>query len=174
MNNLELFFTKRRPDMTDKGTVFYRARTGQKYYFGDAEVEILWTYEDIMPFNVFTDRTNPTCIGFSVSVAGQKIMFTGDSSGEEFTMAYKKYGQYLNSDFVQLSHHGQGDGYSPIEFYCAVGAPYVINPGIGDYYGVGEAWARDNAKKYFMRGALGVCTIPLPYNGGSFESSRGQ
>ena len=174
MNNISLFYNNRKPAMTEAGTTFYQARTGQKYYFGDAEIEILWTYEDIMPFNVFVDRSNPTCIGFSLTIAGQKIMFTGDSSGEEFTMAYNKYGDYLKSDFVQLSHHGQGDGYSPVEFYRAVGAPYVFNPGIGDYYGVGEAWARDNCEKYFMRGALGKVTVSLPYSGGEFESTKAQ
>ena len=172
--NMALFSGDRMEKLTARGTVFYRARTGQKYYFGNSEIEMLWTYEDIMPFNVYVDRSNPTSIGFTVKIAGQKIMITGDSSGEEFTMAVKKYGDELKSDLVQLSHHGQGDGYSPVEFYKTVGAPYVINPGIGDYYGVGEAWARDNARKYFMRGALGRVTVTLPYNGGTFESTRGQ
>ena len=167
LENIALLNGERRSRLSESGTVFFKARTGQKFYFGNAEIEILWTYDDIMPFNVFVDRSNPTSIGFTVKLCGQKMMITGDSSGEEFTMAYKKYGQYLKSDFVQLSHHGQGDGYSPIEFYRAVGAPYVINPGIGDYYGVGEAWARDNCEKYLIRSDLGCFTVPLPYNGGA-------
>ena len=172
--NIALFYGDRIPSMKANGTVFYRARTGQKFYFGNAEIEMLWTYEDIMPFNAFVDRSNPTSIGFTVKLCGQKMMITGDSSGEEFTMAYKKFGSYLKSDLVQLSHHGQGDGYTPPEFYRAVGAPYVINPGIGDYYGVGEAWARDNCQRYLMRLDLGRFTVPLPYDGGKVESERGQ
>lgn len=156
------------------GATVYQARTGQKYYFGNAEVEILWTYEDIMPHNVFTDRTNPTCIGFSITIEGQKIMVTGDTSAEEFTAAYKKFGAYLKSDFVQLSHHGYGDGGSPNEFYEFVDAPYVLNSGMGKSYGAAERWAKDNAEKYFLRDELGTCTIPLPYNGGEFEFEMGQ
>jgi hypothetical protein len=81
-------------------------------------------------------------------------------------VAYKRYGDKLKSDLVQPSHHGQGDGYSPIEFYRTVGAPYVINPGIGDYYGIGEAWARDNCRRYYMRLDLGRFTIDLPLDNG--------
>lgn len=173
-DNMELWYNDRMPSMKANGTVFYRARTGQKFYFGNAEIEMLWTYEDIMPFSMFVDRSNPTSIGFTVKLGGQKMMVTGDSSGEEFKMACKKFGEALRSDLVQLSHHGQGDGYSPAEFYRTVAAPYVINPGIGDYYGIGEAWARDNCEKYLMRLDLGCFTVPLPYDGGSVESSRGQ
>jgi len=171
---IALWYDDRVPAMKAKGTVFYRARTGQKYRFGNAEIEMLWTYEDIMPFNVFVDRSNPTSIGFTVTLEGQKTMITGDSSGEEFTVAYRRYGDALKSDIVQLSHHGQGDGYSPIDFYRAVAAPYVVNPGIGDYYGIGEAWARDNCQRYLMRLNLGRFTLPLPYDGGGLESTRGQ
>jgi len=86
MSNMKLFYDKRKPAMEEKGTTFYQARTGQKYYFGNAEIEILWTFEDIMPFNIFTDVTNHTCIGFTVNIAGQKIMITGDSTEQEFRM----------------------------------------------------------------------------------------
>ena len=49
-------------------------------------------------------------------------------------MAYRKYGDYLKSDFVQLAHHGQGeelfrpdqaDGGSTIEFYKADGTKVI-------------------------------------------------
>ena len=150
------------------GATVYQARTGQKYYFGNAEVEILWTFEDIMPHNIITDRSNPTCIGFTVSIAGQKLMVTGDSSDEELGMAYRKFGDYLRCDFVQLSHHGKGDKSSPETFYRAVNAEYVLhpNPTASDTtYGYGEDWAVKNAKKAFHSGKLGTVTIPLPYAG---------
>lgn len=169
MNNVKAFYENHKPALQAKGTDFYQARTGQKYYFGNAEIEILWTFEDIMPHNVFIDRTNPTCIGFSITLEGQKLMITGDSSKEELEVVYKRYGESLKSDFVQLSHHGQGDGASPLLFYKLVAAPYVLNPGMGDRYGRAEQWAVDNAEKFFLRDALGTFTIPIPYDGGDFE-----
>lgn len=176
MNNVGLFNNKRKPDMQNKGTIFYQARTGQKYYFDGAEIELLWTFEDIAPHNIFKDRSNPTCIGFSLTIAGQKFMITGDSSVEEFTAAYFRYGSYLKSDFVQLSHHGYGDTQRPGDFmqagqfYRQVNAPYVLNSGMGKSYGAPEKWAMDNATVYFLRDELGTCVIPLPYDGGDFEA----
>ena len=172
MKNVTFWYNSRIPSLKEKGTTVYKARTGQKYYFGNAEIEILWTFEDIMPHNVFTDRTNPTCIGFSITLAGQKIMVTGDSSAEEFTVAYKKYGSYLKSDFVQLSHHGYGDGGSPIEFYDTVAAPYVFNPGNGITYGEAEKETANKAEKLFVRDDLGICTVTLPYSGGDVTSEK--
>ena len=159
-----------KPKLTEKGTTFYRARTGQKYYFGDAEIEILWTFEDIAPHNIFlNDRSNPTCIGFTVTIAGQKLMITGDSSTEELKVAAIRYGDYLKSDLVQLSHHGYGDGTVPHKFYKLVDATYVFNSGLGVSYGSAEREVVNNAEFYFLREKLGTCIITLPYDGGEFE-----
>ena len=170
MNNVNTFYDGLKEKMMEKGTTFYQARTGQKYYFGDAVIEILWTFEDIAPHNIYKDRTNPTCIGFSIEVAGQKLMITGDSSTEEFRVAAIRYGEYLKSDIVQLSHHGYGDGNLAHDFYMHVNAPYVINSGLGASYGAGERWAMENAEVYILRETYGTCVIPLPYSGGKFES----
>ena len=173
MNNMTYWYSIIKPGMKEKGTTFYQARTGQKYYFGNAEIEILWTFEDIMPHNVFVDRSNPTCIGFSIEIEGQKIMVTGDSSVEEFDITAKKYGDYLKSDIVQLSHHGYGDGSGEHSFYQFVDAPYVLNSGMGLSYGSNERWAMENAEVYILRDDIGTCTITLPYLGGEFESEKG-
>lgn len=172
--NIELFYSSLKERMTQNGTVFYQARTGQKYYFGNSEIEILWTFEDIAPHSEELEmRTNGTSIGFTVTIEGQKIMITGDSSTEEFKFAEIRYGSYLKSDFVQLSHHGYGDGSVEHEFYKYVNAPYVINSGLGvDYgYGKGERWAKENANVYILREACGTCVITLPYDGGEFKST---
>ena len=134
-------------------------------------VEILWTYEDIAPHNIFKDRSNPTCIGFSIEIAGQKLMITGDSSTEEFLIAGIRYGDYLKSDIVQLSHHGYGDGSVPHSFYEYVDAPYAICAGLGGGYGEGERWAMENAGVYILREKYGTVILNLPYNGGEFEST---
>lgn len=173
-NNVDNFYGVLKKKMRDDGTIFYKARTGQRYYFGNAEIEMLWTYEDIAPHSEEVEkRTNATSIGFTVAIEGQKIMVTGDASTEEFRMADIRYGDYLKSDMVQLSHHGYGDGNVPHDFYKHVNAPYVMCSGLGvDYgYGPGEKWAKENAEVYILREAVGTCVIRLPYNGGSFESA---
>ena len=173
MQNIDTFYGTLKDKLAATGTKFYQARTGQKYYFGNAEIEILWTYEDIAPHNIFEDRSNPTCIGFSVNIAGQKLMITGDSSTEEFNMAAIRYGDYLKSDIVQLSHHGYGDGNVGHNFYVYVNAPYVLNSGLGRSYGSAERWAMENARVYILRETMGTCVLTLPYDGGEYESTLG-
>lgn len=138
----------------------YQARTGQRYIFANAEIEFLFTYEDIMPFWIMHDRSNPTSMVFSITVDGQKFMMTGDASREGLQNCVERYGEYLKSDFVQLSHHGQGDGGSPVEFYQMVDADYVYNPGTGTCASA-EKWASNNAKSVYIRdNGTTVLTIP--------------
>ena len=175
-NNLRLWYEKRMPDMRAKGTTFYQARTGQKYYFGNAEIEILWTYEELMPFNTFVDNSNHTCIGFSITIEGQKIMVTGDTTEAEFRVAASKYGDYLKSDFVQLAHHGGGNGGGDHNFYKLVNAPVVFHPNESEKYpGVGgnEKWAINNGQLVIRCGNYGTATLYLPFTiGDTIESSK--
>ena len=170
MNNMRLWYEKRIPALREKGTTIYQARTGQKYYFGNAEIEILWTYDDIAPFNIFEDRTNPTSIGFTVTIEGQKIMLTGDSSEEEFRMVAAKYGDYLKCDFLQLSHHGGGNGAGMHNFYTLVNAPVIFWPNPSDDYptwiGANEKLEINSDKLVIRSGNYGIATLKLPFTVG--------
>ena len=146
------------------GARVYRARTGQKYYFGNAEVEMIFTYEDLMPFNIFGDRTNPTSSICSMTIEGQRFIIMGDACGEASTLCVLRYGEWLKSDYVQLAHHGHGDGGTDVEFYKAIDAPYVLFPGRWNAPSPAEKWARENAKEYFLN-PENTTVIDLPYNG---------
>jgi len=169
LSNMKKWSERIMPALREKGTTFYQARTGQKYYFGNAEIEILWTFEDIMPFNIFTDVTNHTCIGFTVNIAGQKIMITGDSTEQEFRMVANKYGETLKSDMVQLAHHGGGNGGGDHDFYKLVNAPIVFHPNESEKYpsvGSNEKWAIKNAQLVIRTGNYGTATLKLPFTVG--------
>jgi beta-lactamase superfamily II metal-dependent hydrolase len=144
------------------GAEVCRARTGQRFTFGNAEVEMLFTYEDLMPFNVFAERTNPTSHIFSVSIAGQKIMILGDACREATELCAERYGDTLRSEFVQLSHHGWGDINTSREFYRLVGAPYVLYPSATYSPKPSEAYALSLAKEYFLNPEEDAI-IDLPY-----------
>ena len=147
------------------GAQRYQARTGQKFHFGDAVIDVLWTYEDIMPYNLFNDDTNVTCSGYQLTIAGQKHMLLGDTCHEEMHTAYNRLGDYLKSNLVQLAHHGWGSWISPIEFYNTVGAPIVYLPGTRSILATGGKAEREtaaNAKVLFIR-EDGTKTIDLPY-----------
>jgi len=156
-NNLK----KWRSILDKTGAEIIMPRTGQKHYFAGAELEILWTYEDIMPYNLFIDDTNVSCTGYRLTIAGQTHMLLGDSSEEELRQAVKNLGKYVKSDFVQLAHHGCGSVHSPFELYENVDAPVVFIPGISAS-GKAEKWAADNAKEVYIR-KDGTVTLDLPH-----------
>ena len=148
----------------DRGATLYQARTGQKYYFANATVEILHTYDDLMPFFVRSDNTNHTNILFSIDIEGQRIMVTGDLTNNGFLVAANRYGEYLKSDILQVAHHGNGDGSNDTTFYGLVDADIVLVPGGG--VRAAQKWAADNAlskggEVYYR--SNGTKTLILPY-----------
>ena len=145
------------------GAKVYLARTGQKYYFGNVTLEMLFTYEDLQPFFVQYDRTNPTSHIFSMTVDGQKFIMTGDACGEATRLVARRYGDSLRSDFVQFPHHGMGDGGTAVEFYEKIDAPAVFHPGYDRYIGTAEVWAKNNSRHYFLN-SYEDTTLELPYD----------
>ena len=121
---------------------------------------MLWTFEDIMPYLLIGDDTNPTCNGFRITVADQIHMLLGDSSEEELRQSYKRLGSYLRSDLVQLAHHGMGSSRTPVELYKLIDAPTVLVPG-PEAKRASEKWAAANAKRVY-NAANGNVTLELP------------
>ena len=148
-----------------------RARTGQKFRFANAEIEAIFTYEDLMPFFVYQDRSNPTSNVFSVNIEGQRLIITGDCCGEATRLMANKYGEGLKTDFVQLPHHGWGDGGTALEFYEKCDAPWVLYPGDKYAPSPSEKWACEHSKRYFLR-EFTTKTIPLPYDGGEYDFEK--
>ena len=148
-----------------------RARTGQKFKIANAEIDVIYTYEDLQPFFVFHDRSNPTSSVISVNIEGQRLIITGDCCGEATRLMVRRYGEGLKIDFVQLPHHGWGDGGTAIEFYQLCDAPYVLYPGDRFAPSPSEKWACEHCKRYFLR-EFTTQTIPLPYDGGEYDFTK--
>ena len=140
----------------------YQARTGQKYRFANAELDILYTYEDLMPFFVYHDRSNPSSFVYSMKIEGQRFIITGDCCGEATKLMVARYGETLKADFVQLPHHGRGDGGTDPMFYEKVNADYIIWPGEPKSLSPTERDALTKVKKYFVM-CEGTVTLDLPY-----------
>ena len=142
-----------------------RARTGQKFVFGNAEIDVLYTYEDLQPFNILQDRSNPTSHIFSMKMAGQRFIMTGDACGEATELVAYRYGEEgLAGDYVQLPHHGWGDGGTSLDFYKNVGARWVLYPSMGYWPSPSEKWMCEHCEKYFL-GEDKDITLDLPYEG---------
>jgi hypothetical protein len=80
------------------------AHSGMVYEFGDAKVEILSTHEDFYP-NMLNIYNNSSTI-FKITLAGKTFLVAGDLQEEGQVKAIKRCGTLLESDFLQVTHHG--------------------------------------------------------------------
>ena len=105
------------------------AHTGQEYYFADAKLEILHTQEDFFPQDIIMqaqDPVNGSSVVFSLELAGQKVMFLGDSAVDCSKDTVKMWGNYLKSDIMQAAHHGLNGGSKTL--YSAIDPTIVMVP----------------------------------------------
>lgn len=95
---------------------------GQSLYFGNVEIEALYTHEMFH----FDSRTlsdeNTASLVTRVWIDGVSILLSGDTYAG--TAIAQLYGDYLKSDFFQVPHHGNGGGTK--EFYQAVDPDYIL------------------------------------------------
>ena len=115
---------------TDEGdTKFVKVHTGHKYYLANVELEALVTHEDVNPARI--DTTNDTCTVFRFSIKNTQapaadpitIIFTADANRNQSRFMCATFGDHLQSDMVQVAHHGAIGCES--DFYDTV-APTVL------------------------------------------------
>ena len=100
-----------------KNTPLYKVHTGHVYTIADATIEIFYTHEDYvtMTRSISSNKNwNNSSIIFGFGIAGQKIMFLGDSQETPNDLTANIFGSALKSDFVQIAHHGGLGGTKPI------------------------------------------------------------
>ncbi|MBO5270129.1 MAG: hypothetical protein J6B77_05045 [Clostridia bacterium] len=86
------------------GATLWHFHTGQRISFPGCEVEILFTPEDYLPKEFAWG--NHTSSAFRMTFAGKTFMVLGDCEKDICQLMADKYGAYLKSDILQLSHHG--------------------------------------------------------------------
>ena len=94
---------------------FIKTHAGQKFYLANAEIEVLTTYDDLNPHRISTGNDTNTVLRFTMlntNAAGQRvgepttILFAGDSATAQSRYMCAMFGDYLQSDMVQVAHHG--------------------------------------------------------------------
>ncbi len=88
------------------------AHSGMVYNFADISIEILFTHEDFYP-NKLQIYNNSSTI-FKITLAGKSFLVAGDLQEDGQIKAIKKCGTLLESDFLQVTHHGFN---GQVEFY---------------------------------------------------------
>ena len=83
----------------------YTVHTGQKFYFKGAEMEILFTEEDLYPKKVNSYNDTTLMVRFTFD-GGKTFTVLGDSTEQTSKQLAATYQSYLKSDILQLAHHG--------------------------------------------------------------------
>lgn len=82
---------------------------GQRLYFCDVEIEVLYTHE-MFHFNEERSLSgeNVASMETRIWIDGVSILISGDAARSTNQDMVKLLGNYLKSDFLQVSHHGNG------------------------------------------------------------------
>lgn len=154
---------------------YVKAHTGQIFHFGDASVDILYTYESILPKQI--TGSNTYSLICAVEVGGQRFLMPGDATNDALTVAYKMYGKTLESDFVQITHHGAGLASNKhngaVQVYTLSKAPVVLWPAGKNAYQAYRTQSRNiqalrkkTTEEIFVAGSRNVVLL-LPYTPGT-------
>jgi hypothetical protein len=103
---------------------------------------------------------------------------TGDATGNGMEICTKMYGDYLQSDIIQVCHHGYGtwgNDSAMIKAYETINAPTVLWPQGMAHYPTHKTYAYNsvlfdvpNYKEVYVSGAEGDSIIlPIPYTVGT-------
>ncbi len=88
------------------GAEIHTPHTGQVYEIGNASCEILNCIGDVVHYTYWKNKNEP-CLAIRMEIEGQTILWMGDVSCH-YSRLYEKFGAYLKSDILQISHHGFG------------------------------------------------------------------
>lgn len=102
--NLQSSLTK----YLDSSTKIIKPHTGQIYNYGSAEVEILYTVEDVLPQTL--DYLNTSSLVIRVRIGDHSHLILADTTHVSGDIMRNMYGSHLESEMVQLAHHGTHPG----------------------------------------------------------------
>ncbi len=166
-------------------TEMHIAHAGEVYCFADARLEVLYTIENIGP-EPFDAGLNTTSLIIKANVSGSTLLITGDATGIAMRKTVDNYGSYIQSDLVQVAHHGFttfGTESGTIAAYKAAAPSCVLWPIGGHAYSkcevrsynapLSDLDANPNYKESFVAGTQGdTVVIPLPYTVGNAIITR--
>ena len=158
------------------GAEVHQIHVGQVYYVADVTMEVLYTVESFAP--KVCNALNTTSTVMKMNIAGTTYMSTGDATGNGMEICADMYGDYMQSDIVQVCHHGGttwGNDPGMVKAYKVINAPTVLWPrGLSSYESAKSAtrnvvlYKVSNYKEDYVSGAIGdLVILPMPYTVGT-------
>lgn len=81
-----------------------KSHAGQEFFFADLKITILGNHDLIKPTKI--SRHNNSSTVSIVEFGGKKMLFLADAEGDLNSKLEAIYGSWLDSDIVQVAHHG--------------------------------------------------------------------
>jgi len=143
-------------------------KSGDRFFFGDDCIEVLYTASDLPPFEnaPIPQRVNDISAVLRLESAGQRIIFLGDVEKAGNRVMIDRYKDYLKSDVCQIAHHGGGS--STEEFYSYVDPEILLWPSMEPLFWpiynaveVNRRLCSGNVKDIILSGH-GTRSMPLP------------
>lgn len=113
-------------DVAKLGATVVYAHTGMEFSFGDFKMEVLLAADDLFKVGNHNNYFNNSSLVTRIYTQDYSAMFTGDIGKEGAGWMMDVYGEYLQSNVCQVSHHGVED--VPLEFYETVQASILYYP----------------------------------------------
>ncbi len=141
------------------------AHPGQRFYIRDAVVEMLYTWEQLVPYDKIVGEFNDTSLVFRIELGGETIMQLGDCGTSASVIVENMYKDYLKSDIMQVAHHGHYGASEGLNAY--IDAEVVCWP--TTVYGKEQREGRSynlplKDAEYTYVADDRVITIPLPFD----------
>lgn len=111
-----------------------KLHTGMLLSFPGADVEVLLTHEDLGVLNIYSDYRNDQSVVTRILAKTDKVMLPGDAQTIAGDYIVARYGDYLKSNYVQVSHHGSINHPTCLDFYKYVAPTYCLFPGAQSRY----------------------------------------
>lgn len=151
---------------TGSDVALVEAHAGQKFFLRDAVINVLSTWE--LQTNTYSgyisvNEGNAASVIFTIDIGSERMLMTGDCGRSENNLMLKLYSSdFLNSDFLQVAHHGYNSFTK--ELNERVAADVIL-------------WTNDNLHSSALAGNFSVIpeilfyhneqltVIPLPFTG---------
>lgn len=161
---------------------------GQVFYMADLRMDILYTIESFAPKTCNALNTSSLTIKMTFNT-GDTFLMTGDTTGNGMEIAAKTFGDYMQCDMLQVSHHGGttwGNDSGMIYAYNLVAPTVLLWPrGMNNFdaaknknynkvlFSPDEGGKNKNFKELFVSGFEGdKILLPIPYTVGNATEIR--
>ena len=175
-------YTKTITAAKELGAEVHWIHVGQVYYIADVTMEVLFTIESFAPQTC--NALNGSSTVMMMNIAGTTYLSTGDATGNGMEICADMFGDYIQSDIVQVCHHGGstwGNNAGMIKAYQIINAPTVLTPRGVEYYNTklrnvdynAVLYTTSNYKEEYISGSVGdAIVLPMPYTVGTAQVSR--